>query len=90
MIDRIFNYFFPKWDPKWTTGEYLLCKTAEFEDRVSRSTMVCKILERDKHTSKHYYRVITNDIPGLTDSQNKPIDFYIHEKNILGPVVNNS
>ena len=83
--NNFLSFLFPeKWIPKYSAGEKILCKTSELQRLLGVDEMTCLVLERDKQTSKHYYRVEAKGIRLLTDFKGNPVDFYIHEKNIIG------
>lgn len=82
-MKSFFSFLFPQWEPTLVEGAYYIAKSKELERYYRGENFIVKILPRDKKTAKHYYNVITNDIPIMTDSEHKPINFYIHEKNII-------
>lgn len=77
--------FPPKWKPIYQFGDMLVCKSAELEKYMKRPspTIRCDVLDRDKQTLKNYYKVVTIE---LTDHRNKPLEFYVHESNILNKI----
>lgn len=75
-----------KWHPVYQPGELLLALKAELKNYSTdkNDTMIVEVLERDNFTHEKYYCVLTNHLPLMTDAQDNPIPFYIHEKNIIG------
>lgn len=75
------------WYPIYFDGEILVCNCANLSPHVKMETMICKILRRDELTEDHYYRVVS-DLDLMTDAKGDPVDFYLHESNIISMVNN--